>query len=133
MRNFKTINLEDVIQVIIGASALSVPIAFSEESWGLSRTLPSENIVFLVILSFIFINLYSFQIMFQANIRYRIFTFLSRALFEYILTVITVFIVLYALNRMPLLTEPVVAIKRIIIVSFPASMGAVVVDSFDKE
>lgn len=133
MSNFKTINFEDVIQVIVGASALSVPIAFSEESWNLSRSLPFENIVMLVILSLLFINLYSFQVIFQANIRYRIGTFLCRTIVDYFLTILVVFIVLYALNRMPIVSEPLVAIKRILILSFPASMGAVVVDSFDKE
>lgn len=133
MSKLKTFNFEDVIQVIVGASALSVPIAFSEESWNLSRTLPMENIIILVLLSLIFINLYSFQVIFQADIKYRVGTFFCRTLFDYSLTILVVFIVLYALNRMPLIAEPVVSIKRILILSFPASMGAVVVDSFDKE
>jgi hypothetical protein len=34
---------------------------------------------------------------------------------------------------MPILSEPFIAIKRILILAFPASMGAVVVDSLDKE
>lgn len=38
-----------------------------------------------------------------------------------------------ALNHMPTLTEPWVGYKRMVILSFPASIRAVVVDSFDKE
>jgi hypothetical protein len=34
---------------------------------------------------------------------------------------------------MPILEEPLIALKRIIILSFPASMGGVIVDGFDKE
>jgi uncharacterized membrane protein len=39
-----TINRDDIIQVIIGASALTIPVAFYEEAWKLSRTLPTVNV-----------------------------------------------------------------------------------------
>lgn len=133
MKNSSSTNFEDVIQVIVGASALSVPVAFSEEAWDLGRTLPSANIFFLVAISLLFINLYSFHNIFQGNIRHRIFTYISRTAIDYVITIFVVCIVLLALNHLPILTEPMVALKRVVILSFPASMGAVVVDSFDKE
>lgn len=131
--NNSTTNFEDVIQVVVGASALAVPIAFSEEAWNLSRTLPIQNTVFLVFLSVLFLGLYSFQSIFQGNIKHRVKTFIYRNILDYCLTLFVVFIVLLALNRMPVISETIVAIKRVLILSFPASMGAVVVDSFDKE
>jgi len=133
MTKENTTNSEDIIQVIVGASALSVPVAFSEESWNLSMTLPMLNIVLLFVLSLAFVNLYSFHSIFQRNIRYRILTFLSRTILDYVVTLLVVSVVLLALNRLPLLTAPIVSMKRIVILSFPASMGAVVVDSLDKE
>ena len=42
-------------------------------------------------------------------------------------------LVLFALNKLPLVDDPILALKRIIVVTMPASMGAIVVDSFDKE
>ena len=48
----KTINTEDIVQVIVGSSALTVPVAFSEESWRLSETLPLLNVIVLIFLSF---------------------------------------------------------------------------------
>jgi len=133
MSNNNPINFEDIIQVVVGASALSVPVAFSEESWNLGRTLPLPNVLLLVTLSLLFINIYSYQSIFQGKVRHRLVTFLSRTLVDYSITLVVVMIVLLALNHMPLISEPVVAIKRIFILAFPASMGAVVVDSFDKE
>lgn len=133
MSKKNTINLEDIIQVVVGSSALSVPVAFSEESWNLSQTLPIENIIFLVVLSLAFINLYSIQGIFQGNIKYRFSHFIARTIFDYLITVLVVFTVLLALNRMPILSEPLIALKRIIILAFPASMGGVIVDGFDKE
>jgi hypothetical protein len=37
------------------------------------------------------------------------------------------------LDKFPLLTEPAIALKRLIVITMPASMGAIIVDSFDKE
>lgn len=133
MKHLGSTNFEDVIQVIVGASALSVPVAFSEEAWDLGRSLPIANIFLLVALSLLFINLYSIHNIFQGNIRHRLLTYLSRTAIDYVITIFVVCVVLLALNHLPVLTEPVVALKRIVILAFPASMGAVVVDSFDKE
>ncbi|MDQ6997978.1 MAG: hypothetical protein Q9M17_04620 [Mariprofundus sp.] len=36
-------------------------------------------------------------------------------------------------ETLPLLDDPVTSIKRIIVITMPASMGAIIVDSFDKE
>lgn len=132
-KKYQYLNFEDVLQVIVGASALTLPVAFSEESWQLSRTLPTINIIHIVLVSLLFINMYTFQSIFQGNVKYRIKTFIFRTFFDYSLTLIVVFIILLLLNRMPILFEPVIAIKRILILAFPASMGAVVVDSLDKE
>jgi uncharacterized membrane protein len=128
-----SINAEDIIQVIIGASALTVPVAFSEESWRLSETLPLLNVIMLLMLSLMFIGLYSIQGIFQGKVKHRRFHFVFRIIIIYGLTVIAVFTILIALNRMPLFDEPIIALKRIILLSFPASMGGVIVDGFDKE
>jgi uncharacterized membrane protein len=133
MKSSHSTNFEDIIQVIVGASALSVPVAFSEEAWDLGRTLPISNILFLIVMSLLFINLYSIHNIFQGNVRHRFIPYILRTGIDYTITVFVVCVVLLALDHLPLLTEPVIAVKRIFILSFPASMGAVVVDSFDKE
>ena len=133
LSKFNSANFEDIIQVVVGASALAVPIAFSEESWNLSNTLPMTNVIFLVVLSLVFINLFTFQSIYQGNIKFRLLVFLSRTILVYLITLFVVSIVLVAMDKLPLISEPIVALKRIIIISLPASMGGVVVDSLDKE
>ncbi|WP_321299833.1 DUF2391 family protein [Marinifilum fragile] len=128
-----SINLEDIVQVIVGSSALTIPVAFSEESWQLSETLPTLNIIIILILSLLFINIYSFEGIFQGQIKHRLSHFALRTIIDYGVTFVVVFIILFALNRMPILEEPLIAFKRIILLSFPASMGGVIVDGFDKE
>ncbi|GGQ14632.1 DUF2391 family protein [Shewanella litoralis] len=128
-----TFNAEDIGQIAVGAFALSVPIAFSEEAWRLSASLPTLNLVLVVFLSLAFITIFAYQSVFQGNIVKRRRAFLLRVVAAYLLTLLVVGIVLLALNKLPLMTEPILALKRIILIAMPASMGAIIVDSFDKE
>jgi len=126
-------NLEDASQVAIGAFALAVPVSFSEEAWRLGETLPFWNLLLLFALSVIFLALFAYQSVFQRNIQYRIPVFLLRIMIAYIIAVIVVGLILISLDKFPLLLAPSVALKRLIIITMPASMGAIIVDSFDKE
>ena len=126
-------NFEDIIQICVGAFALAVPISFSEEAWQLAQTLPFTNLLLLLSLSFLFLSLYTFESVFQRNIRTRRLLFVSRIIFAYVITFFIVALVLLSINKLPLLTEPLVALKRIVVISMSASMGAIIVDSFDKE
>uniref|UniRef100_UPI0032165D42 DUF2391 family protein n=1 Tax=uncultured Draconibacterium sp. TaxID=1573823 RepID=UPI0032165D42 len=130
---FKNIDFEDLSQLIIGASVLSVPIAFTEEAWDLSKTIPMLNLGVVVLLTLCFIGIYAFKGIYQGNIKQRKATFVKRVLIDYGVTLVVVVVVLFALNKFPISHDPIIAIKRVIIISFPASMGAIVVDSFDKE
>ncbi|MDF0534134.1 DUF2391 family protein [Shewanella sp. A32] len=126
-------NSEDLGQISIGAFALSVPIAFSQEAWDLAAALPLGNMILVVLLSLGFIALFAYQSVFQARIRTRIAVFLLRIVLAYTLTLIIVSIVLLALDKWPLMSEPYLALKRTLLIAMPASMGAIIVDSFDKE
>lgn len=126
-------NLEDVSQIIIGAFALAIPISFSEEAWKLSETLPLFNLFLLLLLSILFLSFYTYQSIFQADIKYKKFAFLFRVFIAYFIAFIVVSLILFAINKLPLIEETILAIKRVIIISMPASMGAIIVDGFDKE
>ncbi len=126
-------NLEDASQVLVGAFALAVPISFSEEAWRLGESLPMVNLLMLLSLSVIFLSFFAYQSVFQSRIRHRVSIFIFRVIIAYTIAAVVVALVLLCLDKLPLLTEPLVAIKRIIVITMPASMGAIVVDSFDKE
>jgi uncharacterized membrane protein len=126
-------NLEDASQVAIGAFALAVPISFSEEAWRLGETLPLLNLVSIFILSIIFLSFFAYENVFQANIRYRVPVFILRIVIAYLIAALIVALILFSLDKFPLLSEPAVALKRLVVITMPASMGAIIVDSFDKE
>ncbi|WP_027251245.1 DUF2391 family protein [Photobacterium halotolerans] len=126
-------NAEDLGQIVIGAFALGVPISFSEEAWQLSESLPLLNLSVLVGFTLAFMGLYAYQSMFGQNIRERVPVFLARVLGAYLITYLVVCLILFSLNQFPLMDNWVVAVKRALIIAMPASMGAIIVDSFDKE
>lgn len=126
-------NLEDASQVAIGSFALAVPISFSEEAWRIGENLPMPNLLLVFILSITFLGLFAYQSVFQANIKYRVPVFIGHIFIAYLLASLVVALVLLALDKLPLITEPVIALKRLMVITMPASMGAIIVDSFDKE
>ncbi|MGI2996913.1 DUF2391 family protein [Vibrio alginolyticus] len=126
-------NLEDASQVLVGAFALAVPISFSEEAWRLGESLPMANLLMLLSLSVIFLSFFAYQSVFQSHIKNRVSIFIFRVVIAYLIAAVVVALVLSCLDKLPLMNEPLVAIKRVIVITMPASMGAIVVDSFDKE
>lgn len=56
-----------------------------------------------------------------------------RCFLAYTIAGMVVALILFSLDKFPLFAEPVIAIKRLIVVTMPASMGAIIVDGFDKE
>lgn len=126
-------NLEDLSQIAIGSFALAVPISFSEEAWKLGETLPLFNLFIIFLLSVCFLSFYAYESVFQANIEKRYLVFLFRIVAAYFIAGLVVSLVLFSINKFPLFSEPLTAIRRMIVIVMPASMGAIIVDSLDKE
>ena len=126
-------NLEDVSQIFVGAFALALPISFSEEAWRMGQALPNHKIILLFLASLIFIALYTYESVFQRNIKCRQFEFFIRIFVTYVMTALVVCFILFCLDKLPVIEDPMVAFKRVVIITLPASMGAIVVDSLDKE
>lgn len=97
------------------------------------RTLPLMNLVALLFVSLIFLSIFTYQSVFQGNVRRRLFGYFLRIVIAYGLASLVVAITLFCLNKFPILDDPLIALKRLIVIAMPASMGAIVVDSFDKE
>ncbi len=132
-RNNWNFNWEDASQVMIGAFALGVPISFSEEAWRMGETLATPNLVLLCTMSLLFLSLYTYQVVFQGAIDGRMLVYLARIVLAYGLTLLVVGLILAAIDKFPIWDDPGVAFRRLLIIAMPASMGAIIVDSFDKE
>lgn len=127
------LNKDDVVQIIIGAFTIAVPISFTEEVWEIAETLPLLNLSLTVALSIFFLSLYAYQNVFQGNIKSRILVFVFRILVAYFATLLVASTILFSIDKFPIFNYPVIAFKRVLVISMPASIGAIVVDGFDKE
>lgn len=129
----KKMNTEDVSQIFAGASILSALIVYTDEIWRLGETLSTFGILFVIFLSLLMIGLYIYHGIFEGYVRIRMKTFVVRIFVIYLLSLLIVTTMLLALQRYPIIAFPISCIKQSITIAFPASMGAAIIDSLDKE
>jgi uncharacterized membrane protein len=125
----KKVDVRDIAEIVIGSLVLAFPVAVTEEVWNLGAELSLGRTLVISLCSLVFISFFvqttyrhDFSFSSQKQLLTRVFT-------VYGLTLLLSAAVLLAVDRLPLLTETMVAVKRAIIVAFPASFAATVVDS----
>lgn len=124
------VHLRDLAEIVVGGLVLAFPVAVTEEVWNLSVEISFGRAILISCGSLLIIAGFV-----QTSYRHSLTASSQRELATRVLTVygVTMLIaatVLTAVDRLPLFTETMVAIKRTIIVAFPASFAATVVDSF---
>jgi uncharacterized membrane protein len=124
---------EDICQIMIGAFALAMPIAFTQEAWQLAENLPLLNLCLLLVLSLFFLAIYTRYSVFGGNIKGRKLSVVCRVIIAYLISLAVVAILLFAINKFPVFSEPILALKRLVLIGMPASLGGIIVDSLDKE
>lgn len=129
----KYFNAEDASQIAIGALAVSMPIAFTQEAWDMASNLGLLNIFGLVFISVALIAHYVYASTFRSQVEHRFKEYLLRIVVAYAITLFVVAVLLLLLDKFPILHATDIAVKRLIIIATPASLGAIIVDSLDKE
>lgn len=119
----------DLAQILVGASILSIPVGFTEEVWQLGELLPVANILALAATSLAFIGLYVHFTFYRELLGSYRFEYIKRVAAIYVLSLLIVAGLLTLIQVAPWTTEPLVALKRVVIVAFPASMSAALSDS----
>ena len=119
----------DLMQVLVGASILAVPVAFTEETWKLGAELPLGNVILLSALSILFIALYVYLNFYRFHMKGHVLEYIKRTSAIYFFSLLVVAILLTIIGRCPWSTDLMVAIKRVLIVAFPASMSAAISDT----
>ncbi len=118
----------DVMQVIVGASILAIPVAFTEETWRLGETLPLQNVLGLLFVSLVFISSFVYYNYYRGQMKRHWPEFVKRVVVTYFVSFLVVSALLTLIQRAPWDSAPLVAFSRAAIVSFPASMSASVAD-----
>lgn len=119
----------DIIQIIVGSAILAIPVGFTEETWNLGESLPLQNVFLLAIISILFLAIFVYFIFYRYHLKGRVFQYIKRIIAIYILSLFVVGILLTIIQKCPWGTENILALKRIVIVTLPASMSAAVSDS----
>lgn len=119
----------DLMQVIVGASILAVPVAFTEETWRLGQTLPLRNVLILSAVSLLFISLFVYFNFYRFAFKGHVLEYVKRVLSIYLFSLMVVGALLTVIQQAPWASNSLLAIKRVLIVAFPASMSAAVSDA----
>jgi len=119
----------DIMQIIVGASVLAIPVGFTEEAWRLGERLPLLNVIMLGVVSIAFIAAFVYFNFYRELFRPYRSEYVKRVIAIYLLSLLTVGILLTIIEVAPWGVDDLLAIKRIIIVTFPASMSAAVSDA----
>ena len=119
----------DLMQVIVGASILAVPVAFTEETWKLGEELAIPNVALLSLISMLFISLFVYFNFYRFQFKGHVAEYIKRCGAIYLFSLLVVALLLTIIGRCPWGTDLAVAVKRVLIVAFPASMSAAVSDT----
>lgn len=124
------LKIQDVLEILVGASILAVPVAFTEEVWNMGNDLGWFNIILLNFVCLIFMGSFMYFKGYRNRLEMYRNEYLKRLISTFFLSVLIVAILLTIIGKCPWITDPDLALKRILIGSFPASMSATVTDSF---
>jgi uncharacterized membrane protein len=121
-------HVKDILQVILGASILAIPVGYTEETWHLGEILPLVNIIGFLLLSLLFISAFTYYHYYHNNINKHWDHFIKRVFLTYLSAFLIVAILLTLIQRTPWTTDFILAFKRTVIVTFPAAMSGAIAD-----
>ena len=119
----------DAFQTLVGSAILAIPAAYTEETWDLGRDLPLVNIICIAVVSITFIATFVYYNFYRSYMSEFVTQYALRVVSTYLIALGLVATILTLIQQCPWGIDNILAIKRIIIVSFPASMGATVTHS----
>ncbi len=121
--------LRDILQVSVGSALLAIPVSFTEEAWRLAETLADGKIIGIGVFSLVLTAVFVFSNFYRMNFKGHELSFVKRVLGTYLISATIVGIILTLIDKCPWGVDNILAIKRIIIVAFPAAMSGTLSDS----
>ena len=119
----------DILQIFVGAFLVAAPLCFTEEVWTLSVELKRLNVYALGLISYVTAALFIYFNFYRYRLRGNFVEFIKRIVATYAITTSSIIFILLLIDKLPIETQPFVAIKRVIIIGFPALFGAVISDN----
>jgi len=123
------LKIHDLLEIMVGASILAVPVAFTEEVWNMGDQLAWLNVLLLSGVSVLFLGSFVYFTSYRKKIRMFRMEYIKRVISTYLLSVIIVGLLLTIVAKCPWFTDFDLALKRTLIGAFPASLSATVTDN----
>ena len=119
---------QDVVEIALGACVMAFPAATTEEVWNLGIELSAGRVVLFSLASLFFLAILIYGLHGHRRKNDEWSTFARRVATTYFLTLAICAALLFGLDRLELFTDPLTGFKRTVLVAFPASFAATVVD-----
>jgi len=121
--------LRNILQAIVGATILAIPIGFTEETWRLGEILPMWNIILIFFISIIFVALFAYRHFRKNKPDFYWYDLVKRVVIVYGLSFLVVALILFLIQKAPWTADFVLAFKRTVIVALPSALGATIAGS----
>jgi uncharacterized membrane protein len=123
------LRVHDFLEILVGASILAVPVAFTEEVWNMGDQLPWFNVLLLSGFALLFLGSFIYFTSYRAHLKMFRNEYFKRTFTTFVLSVIVVGLLLTVVDKCPWVTDFDLAMKRTLIGAFPASLSATVTDN----
>ena len=123
------LHIHDIMEILVGASILAVPVAFTEEVWNMGNELPWGNVFLLSLMALLFMGSFIYYSSYRSHLHMFKNEYLKRVISTFVLSVLVVGILLTIVNQCPWMTDFDIAMKRALIGAFPAALSATVTDN----
>ena len=124
--------VRDFVEIALGGSIMAFPVAVTQEVWDLGSELSLMRALLFAVASLLVLAVLIYVLHEHGKQPVRR-AFLQRLAATYGATLVISAVLLAGVNRIDLLHAPLVALKRTILVAFPASFAATAVDSFGSK
>lgn len=118
-----------MMQVMIGSALLAIPVSLTEEAWNLGESLPKLNIGIVSFVSILLIAVFVYFNFYKSNLKGFLYQFFIRVFGTYLISLTIVVLILTLIQKCPWGIDNVLALKRIVIVAFPAAMSRTLSDT----
>ena len=123
----------DMAEMLLGAVALAYPLVVTEEVWHLGQAMTWPRALALWFGSAVVIGWYGTHAFQHGSFRKNWGQIILRVLVAHGLTFAVCATLLLVMDKFPILTDPGIALRRAMIVMYPAAFAATILDSFGKK
>lgn len=126
-----TFKVSDVGQIAVGACVMAFPVIMAEELWDLGAELSLPRVLYFALASWFFLGAFIRLMHHDPGVEHSRQEFFKRVISTYMITLVICALLLFGIDRLELIDNPLVGLKRTILAAFPASFAATVVDGME--